>query len=105
MVKLSDTAVAQIKKLQVEQGAVGIPLRVFIAKGGCSGFEYGMEFGPKIEGDTSFNANDVELIIDPNSLEHLKGVEIDFDDGLHGKGFEIKNPNAANTCGCGKSFN
>jgi len=44
------------------------------------------------------------LLVDPTSLAYLSGSHIDFDDGLHGKGFEIKNPNAQSTCGCGKSF-
>ena len=47
----------------------------------------------------------VQFYVDPTSLAYLKGSNIDFDDGLHGKGFEIRNPNAQSTCGCGKSFN
>jgi iron-sulfur cluster assembly protein/iron-sulfur cluster insertion protein len=47
----------------------------------------------------------VAMLLDPSSLAYLSGSLIDFDDGLHGKGFEIKNPNAQSTCGCGKSFN
>ena len=79
-------------------------LRVLVESGGCSGFQYGMSFDePKTE-DTQLESEGVPLIIDPASLAYLQGSAIDFDDGLHGKGFEIKNPNAQSTCGCGKSF-
>lgn len=105
MITLTQKAVEQVKHLQKENEAQGQPLRLGIEKGGCSGFEYAMGFDQKQEGDVAFDQDGVELVIDPASYEHLKGIEIDFDDGLHGKGFEIRNPNAENTCGCGRSFN
>ena len=52
-----------------------------------------------------FQSEGVQFVVDPTSLAYLDGTNIDFDDGLHGKGFELKNPNAQSTCGCGKSFN
>jgi iron-sulfur cluster assembly protein/iron-sulfur cluster insertion protein len=58
---------------------------------------------PKPE-DAQLESEGVPLLIDPTSLTYLQGSSIDFDDGLHGKGFEIKNPNAQSSCGCGKSF-
>jgi len=80
-------------------------LRVLVESGGCSGFQYGMSFDePKAE-DTTFESEGVKIVMDPASLAYLNGSEVDFDDGLQGKGFEIKNPNAQSTCGCGKSFN
>ena len=79
-------------------------LRVFVDSGGCSGFQYGMSFDEKKDGDTEWESEGVPLLVDPASLAYLDGSAIDFDDGLHGKGFEIKNPNAQSTCGCGKSF-
>lgn len=79
-------------------------LRVFIETGGCSGFQYGMSFDDAKADDQRLNSEGVEILIDPASLAYLNGSVIDFDDGLHGKGFEIKNPNAQSTCGCGKSF-
>ena len=80
-------------------------LRLFVENGGCSGMQYGMSFdAPKTE-DASFESEGVPIVVDPKSLAFLDGTTIDFDDGLHGKGFEIKNPNAHSTCGCGKSFN
>ncbi len=79
-------------------------LRVFVEGGGCSGFQYGMSFDEKKDGDSELVSEGVPLLIDATSLAYLDGSTIDFDDGLHGKGFEIKNPNAQSTCGCGKSF-
>lgn len=80
-------------------------LRVFVEGGGCSGFQYGMSFDLPKQEDQTFETEGVRVLIDPTSLAYLNGTSIDFDDGLQGKGFEIRNPNAQSTCGCGKSFN
>jgi len=90
--------------MQAECAAPAKRLRVFIESGGCSGFQYGMSFDERKEGDAELESEGVPMLIDPASLAYLDGSAIDFDDGLHGKGFEIKNPNAQSTCGCGKSF-
>ena len=90
--------------MQSELPAPGRRLRVFVESGGCSGFQYGMSFDERKEGDAELESEGVPVLIDPTSLAYLNGSAIDFDDGLHGKGFEIKNPNAQSTCGCGKSF-
>ncbi len=79
-------------------------LRVFVESGGCSGFQYGMSFDEAKADDQLLESEGVAMLLDPASLAYLDGSMIDFDDGLHGKGFEIKNPNASSTCGCGKSF-
>jgi len=79
-------------------------LRVFVESGGCSGFQYGMSFDEAKADDSQLESEGVPMLLDPASLAYLNGSVIDFDDGLHGKGFEIKNPNATSTCGCGKSF-
>jgi len=79
-------------------------LRVFVESGGCSGFQYGMSFDAAKSDDVQLESEGVRMLLDPASLAYLDGSTIDFDDGLHGKGFEIKNPNATSTCGCGKSF-
>ncbi|MFM8338260.1 MAG: iron-sulfur cluster insertion protein ErpA [Opitutaceae bacterium] len=104
MITLTARAAQQVRKMHAELDAPGKLLRVLVESGGCSGFQYGMSFDePKAE-DTRFESEGVPLVIDPSSLAYLQGSHIDFDDGLHGKGFEIKNPNAQSTCGCGKSF-
>ncbi|ATC65531.1 iron-sulfur cluster insertion protein ErpA [Nibricoccus aquaticus] len=104
MITLSPRAAAQVRTMQNELNAPEKRLRVFVESGGCSGFQYGMSFDePKAE-DTQFESEGVAVIMDAASLAYLNGSQVDFDDGLQGKGFEIKNPNAQSTCGCGKSF-
>jgi len=105
MINITNSAVGQIRKLGQEKAAEGQKLRIFVEAGGCSGFEYGMSFDNKKEGDHVLSSNGVEFLVDATSLEYLDGSEVDFDDGLSGKGFEVKNPNASSTCGCGRSFN
>ena len=80
-------------------------VRLLVENGGCSGMQYGMSFDELKDGDSAFESEGVAIVVDPKSLGHLDGSLVDFDDGLQGKGFEIKNPNAQTTCGCGKSFN
>lgn len=105
MITLSNRAARQVESMRAAQGDAQKQLRVFVESGGCSGFEYGMSFDVAKPDDNVFESEGVRLLVDPTSLAYLNGCNIDFDDGLHGKGFEIKNPNAQSTCGCGKSFN
>jgi len=104
MITLSARAANQVRVMQGDLNAPQKRLRIFVESGGCSGFQYGMSFDePKVD-DAKFESEGVAVIMDPSSLAYMSGSVIDFDDGLHGKGFEIKNPNAQSTCGCGKSF-
>lgn len=83
----------------------GSMLRVSVEGGGCSGFRY--EFAvEKIrqDEDLAVERDGVTVVVDPVSLEYMKGAEIDFVDELIGASFQIKNPNAASGCGCGTSF-
>ena len=105
MITLTENAANQLGKLHSENAEEGQHLRILVGAGGCSGFEYGMSFDEKKDGDQLFESNGVKLLVDPTSLEYLNGCTIDFNDGLSGKGFEISNPNAQNSCGCGRSFN
>jgi iron-sulfur cluster assembly protein/iron-sulfur cluster insertion protein len=105
MITLSARAARQVESMRAAQGDAQKQLRVFVESGGCSGFEYGMSFDLAKPEDNVFESEGVRVLVDPTSLAYLNGCSIDFDDGLHGKGFEIKNPNAQSTCGCGKSFN
>jgi iron-sulfur cluster assembly protein/iron-sulfur cluster insertion protein len=104
MITLSARAAKQVRAMQSELNAPEKRLRVFVESGGCSGFQYGMSFDAPKGDDAQFESEGVSVIMDPASVAYLQGSTIDFDDGLHGKGFEIKNPNAQSTCGCGKSF-
>lgn len=105
MLSFTDKSVAQIRQLEAEKAKEGQLLRIFVDAGGCSGFEYGMSFDEKKEEDQVLESNGVSFLIDETSLEYLNGSVVDFDDGLNGKGFDIQNPNANSTCGCGRSFN
>jgi len=105
MILLTPRAANQVRAMREGASAPGGRLRLFVEHGGCSGMQYGMSFDEPKADDASFESEGVGIIVDPKSLEHLTGTTVDFDDGLHGKGFEIRNPNAHTTCGCGKSFN
>ena len=105
MITLTSRAAQQVRSMRAGLDAPGKNLRLFVETGGCSGLQYGMSFDESKEGDAAFESEGVTLLVDAVALGHLEGSSIDFDDGLHGKGFEIKNPNAHTTCGCGKSFN
>ncbi len=105
MISLTPGAAKQVKVLQDEIGNAEKRLRVLVESGGCSGFQYGMSFDVRKPDDIVVESNGVEILVDPTSMTYLEGSEVDFDDGLQGKGFEIRNPNAEATCGCGKSFN
>lgn len=105
MITFTDKAVAKIRELEAEKAEAGQLLRIFVEAGGCSGFEYGMSFDAKKDEDQVLENNGVAFLMDATSLDYLDGSEVDFDDGLSGKGFDIRNPNASSTCGCGRSFN
>lgn len=105
MIKLTDRAAEQVKGLLEAQEKPDALLRVFVAGGGCSGFQYGMSLEDEaMEGDTPFSVNGINVIVDPRSIMYIEGAEVDYVDTLMGGGFKIDNPNAASTCGCGTSF-
>src|SRR5271165_6770502 len=106
-VVFSDNAVAKVKQLIAEEGegSEDLKLRVFVSGGGCSGFQYGFTFDEVVnEDDTAMVKDGVTLLIDPMSYQYLVGAEIDYQEGLEGAQFVIKNPQATSTCGCGSSF-
>lgn len=104
MITLTPRAAKQVRAMHGELNAPDKRLRVLVESGGCSGFQYGMSFDDPKPEDTQFESEGIPIVMDTASVAYLNGSSIDFDDGLHGKGFEIKNPNAQSTCGCGKSF-
>jgi iron-sulfur cluster assembly protein/iron-sulfur cluster insertion protein len=105
MITLTARAARQVQSMHAAQGDAQKKLRVFVEGGGCSGFQYGMSFDQPKPDDQTIETEGVQVLLDPTSAAYLQGTSIDFDDGLQGKGFEIRNPNAQSTCGCGKSFN
>ncbi len=101
-IHLTRNAAEKIKSLTKNGNKTG--LRIHIEKGGCSGYTYEMEMAEKNKGDLAFNEHEVNIFIDKESFEKLKGSYVDYLDTLQGAGFKIKNPNANTTCGCGESF-
>jgi iron-sulfur cluster assembly protein len=79
-------------------------LRLSVVGGGCSGLSYEMDFSDQRSNDTTISYDGFSVYLDPKSTIYLKGITLDFQDGLQGKGFVFSNPNATNTCGCGESF-
>ena len=101
----TDAAASKVKDLIEEEKNPALMLRVFVSGGGCSGFQYGFTFEESAnEDDTRVEKAGVTLLIDPLSFQYLSGAEIDYQEGLEGSQFVIKNPNAKTTCGCGSSF-
>ena len=105
MIRLTERAIQAIQALSGERAEPDQLMRISIKSGGCSGLEYAMEFTLPEESDELFEQEGLSYLVDRKSLKRLSGCEVDFDDGLTGKGFQITNPNAESTCGCGKSFN
>ena len=105
MIELTEAAVDQVAKLQVEEKKQGQHLRVAIVGGGCSGMSYKLDFDSITnDKDKIFTFGDVTVVVDPKSYLFLKGMTLDFSAGLNGRGFEFSNPNASKSCGCGSSF-
>jgi len=105
MIHISDRAAQEVHGLLERQQKPDAMLRVFVAGGGCSGFQYGMTLEEEpMEGDEQFEQNGVRVIVDPRSAMYLGGAQIDFIESMMGGGFKIDNPNAASSCGCGSSF-
>ena len=104
MISLTEKAAARIREMSAEIEGDAKLLRIFVDPGGCSGFEYGMSFDLPKKSDEMQKSNGVSFAVDADSLVYLDGSEVHFDDSLSGTGFEIRNPNAQTTCGCGKSF-
>ncbi|MGN0922843.1 iron-sulfur cluster insertion protein ErpA [Ectopseudomonas mendocina] len=98
-------AASKVKNLVDEEGNPRLKLRVFVTGGGCSGFQYGFTFDEDVaEDDTIVEREGVSLVVDAMSFQYLVGSEVDYQEGLEGSRFVIKNPNATTTCGCGSSF-
>lgn len=105
MVSITDRAVENVKSLLERKGAEGGALRVFVAGGGCSGYQYGMALAQEAdENDLVVEHDGVKLLIDPESAPLLEGAEIDYVDDVMKSGFTIFNPNAVRNCACGQSF-
>ncbi|MBI1797728.1 MAG: iron-sulfur cluster assembly accessory protein [Candidatus Eisenbacteria bacterium] len=105
MLTLTEAASRKVAEIMSKQTDPVAGLRVFVQKGGCSGYSYGMSLAPEIgSGDWVGEFGGVKVLVDPESAPVLQGVRIDFVESLQGSGFAIENPNAVRSCGCGNSF-
>lgn len=104
-VQLSDRAAARVAALAVQENQPNARLRITVSGGGCSGFQYGFAFDDQVnDDDRVFTNGPAGLVVDETSLELLAGSEVDFVEDLIGASFQIRNPNAKSSCGCGNSF-
>jgi len=105
MITLTESAVAKIADILLEENNPQVKLRTFVQGGGCSGFSYGFTLDEEQnEDDFVIDRNGVVVLIDSMSMQYLQGAVIDYKEELMGSSFTINNPNAQTTCGCGSSF-
>ena len=104
-VTLTPSAAARVAELRTMEGNPGLHLRVAVLGGGCSGFQYKIDFDETIKDDDSiFETDGVKLLVDETSMEFMENAEVDYVEELIGAAFKINNPNATASCGCGTSF-
>ena len=104
-ITIESSAIVKIKDLLSEENTPNLKLRIFVSGGGCSGFQYGFTFDEhQNDDDFIVNQDEVSLLVDAHSMQYLTGSVIGYKTSLMGSQFEIKNPAATSTCGCGSSF-
>ena len=102
---LTESCVAQLTRLFLEENNPDLMLRVFVQGGGCSGFQYGFAFeDTQNDDDFEFGHGEVRVLVDAMSMQYLQGATIDYREDAMGSTFVIDNPQATTTCGCGSSF-
>lgn len=104
MITVTPGAAAEVKRLIAKENKPEIGLRIGVRSGGCSGFSYVLGFDAPQADDQVATIDGIKVLMDPKSAPYLNGTELDFQDGLQGKGFTFHNPNATRSCGCGESF-
>ena len=105
IVTLTDAAAAKVRAMMLKEGKEGYALRFGVVTGGCAGLSYEMKFQKNpYENDISFQQSGLNIIVNQESVEFVKGIEIDYVDTLRESGFKYKNPQAKSSCGCGTSF-
>ena len=103
VINLTARAAEEVRVLLAKPENAGKFLRVYVEQGGCSGMQHGLVFDEKRDGDLTVGQG-VSVLVDPFSAKYVRGAVVDFSDELTGGGFKISNPNARQSCGCGKSF-
>jgi len=104
-ITVTESAAKRIAVLREQEQVGAANLRIAVSGGGCSGFQYGLSFDDQTNPDDRvFERDGVAVVVDDVSLDLLNGAEVDFVEDLMGASFQIRNPNAASSCGCGNSF-
>ncbi len=104
IIKLTDSAIKEIKTLLEAQSEGEQFLRVGVKGGGCAGLSYIIEFDSKGDDDMVFDFEGIHVLVDKKHALYVSGMEVDYQHGLNDRGFIFNNPNATSTCGCGTSF-
>jgi iron-sulfur cluster assembly accessory protein len=104
-VNLTPKALEAVRQMSAKEAlGAGHGLRIAVVGGGCSGFQYSLNFDAKKDGDTVTELEGVTVLVDEISLPYIAGTTLDYVEGLHNAGFRFDNPRATRTCGCGSSF-
>ena len=104
-IEVTSSAREQVLRIMEKQGKPGAALRIYVQGGGCSGLTYGMSFDRRETGDeVAYDDQGLQVVVDRASAPLLDGLKVDYLLGLEASGFKIYNPNAKETCSCGKSF-
>ena len=104
VVRLTKEAAEEIKSLLQKPENESKVFRVYVEQGGCSGMQYSMTFDEKRLDDWAGEMHGITVLVDPFSANYLRGAEVDYSADLTAGGFKISNPNARQSCGCGRSF-
>ncbi|PWU11325.1 MAG: iron-sulfur cluster assembly accessory protein [Verrucomicrobia bacterium] len=104
IVQVTENAAAEVRSLLEKAENAGKTLRVYVEQGGCSGMQYAMVFDERRPDDLAADWHGISVLVDPFSAKYIRGAVVDFSDAMTGGGFKISNPNARQSCGCGKSF-
>jgi len=104
LINVTERARAELEQLIETQSGPVDGIRLGVKGGGCSGLSYVLDFSQERVGDHVVEQDGLRFFLDRKSAIYLKGILLDYQEGLKGKGFVFRNPNASNTCGCGESF-
>lgn len=104
-VMFTPKAIEMVKQARTQEKLEGHGLRISVVGGGCSGFQYGLDFENEEKAmDLTYELEGIKIYIDPMSAQYLEGTTVDYVQTMQGAGFKFVNPNAVRTCGCGSSF-
>jgi iron-sulfur cluster assembly accessory protein len=104
VLQITHNAAEEVKSLLAKPENAGKMLRVYVEQGGCSGMQYSMVFDERRPDDFAGEMHGISVLVDPFSAQYLRGAVVDYSDSLTAGGFKVSNPNARQSCGCGKSF-